>query len=238
MGIELALLAASTAASVGSALNSANAQKKAMSQQQAMAADAAAKTQADEDARQNKIKLGKDAIDSNFAQFNDSYYDDYANKYKAAYDPEIDRQYASAQDKLKANLTGRGILESGVGAQAMADLARENTTNKTAIAGQAVDGANALRSKVDGTKSNLYNLNQSAGDPAQITAQATGQATSLAAPQNYSPLGDIFANFLNNYSTNANAKAYASGGFTSPFASIFQNNSQGGKSSSSSKVVS
>lgn len=173
--------------------------KKAARQQQATAAAAANETQNREAAREAAIGQGKDAIDTAFAQFNPDFFNTYAKKYVDNYQPQIDDQYRSAEDKLKAQLAGQGVLESGVGNEARARLAATRATAASNIQSQGQDAANTLRRNVDNAKTSLYSANANAADPQSAAALATGTATSLAQPQNYSPLADLFAGALNSY---------------------------------------
>ena len=132
---------------------------------------------------------------------------DLKSDYTGYYQPQLDRQYGEALDKMKASLAGRGALDSTVGGAEMAKLARTNAEARTNIANEATDAANKLRSTVENEKTNLYNLNEASADPQAINAQAIGQATALVAPPTYSPLGTVFADALN--SINNFASAYS-----------------------------
>lgn len=180
--------------------------------------DASANMELREDIRQNEVGLGKIGIDKAFERFNPDYYAGYKNDYTSYYNPQLDRQYGEALDKMKASLAGRGALDSTVGGAQMADLARTNTEARTNIANEATDAANKLRSSVENEKTNLYNLNQASADPQAVNAQAVGQATALVAPPQYSPLGMVFANALNsinNFASSYNNRPTRS--YTSPY---------------------
>lgn len=173
--------------------------KKAAKQQAATAAAAAAETKQREAQREADIGAGKTAIDQAFSQFNPNFFSDYTKKYSDFYAPQVDDQYKMAQDKLKAQLAGQGVLESGVGNDAMARLAGTRATALSNIQSQGQDAANTLQRNIDAAKTGLYSANANAADPQSAAALATGTATSLAAPQNYSPLADLFAGALNSY---------------------------------------
>ncbi len=168
--------------------------------------DASAEMERREISRQHDVDLGKIGIDKAFSGFGDSYYGGYRNDYTGYYNPQLDRQYGRAVDKTTANLAERGILESSVGAQKFADLAKQNADARTNIANEALDASNKLRGQVENAKSSLYSLNEASADPQAINAQAIGQATSLVAPPTYSPLGEVFASALNSLSNYAQAR--------------------------------
>lgn len=157
--------------------------------------------------RQGDVSLGKIGIDKNFSKFDKNYYNKYKKDYSGFYTPNLNKQFTEAQDKLTSNLADRGILASTVGSGEFADLSRQNADAKGNIANEANDAAAKLRGTVQNAKTNLYNLNQASADPQAVNAQAVGQATALVAPPTYSPLGRVFADFLNGLPTFADARA-------------------------------
>ncbi len=160
------------------------------------AAQIAAQTKADEAARQAKIIEGRANIDKSFEQYNPAYYDQYKKAYTDYYNPQIDQQYGRSVDELTAVLAGKGLLESTAGAEKFGRLAQTAAEQRTAKTNEANDAANTLQTKVESGKNDLYNLNQAAADPAAINARALASASSFAAPQAFSPIGNLFASTL------------------------------------------
>lgn len=156
----------------------------------------AAQMRADEERRQANIREGQSGIDKAFSQFNPAYYDKFKTDYTGFYTPQIEDQYAKAQDKLRAALAGRGTLESTVGAAKFGELAKTRADSEADIGNQSADAANNLKKQVEDTKSNLYSINTSAADPAGISARAIGEASAIVAPQSLTPLGQVFASVL------------------------------------------
>lgn len=185
---------------------------------QAAAIDPAKEVLDREDTRQANVNIGKANIDTNFKQFDDAYYGKYKDAYKGNYIPQIEKQYTSAVGKMIAALAGRGMDRSSVGAAKQGELAEDYVDAKTTIAGEADTAANTLRTNVEGAKSNLYALNSASADPAAANAQALGQAKTLVAPPQYSPLGEVFASALqpfNNYQAAQNNTPLRT--YSSPF---------------------
>lgn len=170
-----------------------------------IAAQQDAQMKADEAARQEKIKAGQLKIDEAFGQYGDPYYQNYQKTYTDFYRPQIDDQYKEARGKLIASLAGRGVLDSSIGANALARVEKQRADTEGTVANQAVDAANQLRGQVEQTKTNLYNLNRSAADPEGIAARATGEATAIAAPSTFSPLQNVFASAISPFVTYSNA---------------------------------
>lgn len=149
-----------------------------------------------EDQRQQDILAGRDAINNAFSRFNDDYYNTFAADYTSHYYPQIDRQYDRAQGQTRASLADRGVGQSSIAGHAFADLLKTRLDARNQVAAGAVDAANALRSNVENTRTNLFGLNEAAADPAALNTQAQAQATALVAPPTTNPLGQIFASTL------------------------------------------
>jgi hypothetical protein len=146
--------------------------------------------------RQKSVLEGQDRIEGAFSQYDDDYYGGFKQDYLDYYRPQIEREFTNTRGKLFTGLLERGMGESTVGAGKIADLQRRRDEEHTNAANQATDAANALRAKVENEKTNLYTLNLASADPQAINARAIGSATALAAPQAYSPIGQVFASAL------------------------------------------
>lgn len=143
--------------------------------------------------RQQNIAQGRTKIDEAFGRFDDNYYQGFANNFLNYYFPQIDEQYQNASGKSQAALVNRGIDQSTVGGGVFSNLLRERTRARTDVANNAASATQGLRGNVERTKTDLYNLNESAADPAAANARATAEATALVAPPTVGPLGQIFS---------------------------------------------
>lgn len=168
--------------------------------------DASAGMEQREVSRQHDVGLGRIGIDKAFNKFDDNYYGGYQDNYSGYYMPQLDKQYGEAVDKMTSTLAGRGMLESSVGADTFAKLAKDNADARTNIANEGLDASNKLRGTVENAKSNLYSLNEASANPQAVNAQAIGQATSLVAPPTYSPLGQVFASALGSFGNYVSSK--------------------------------
>lgn len=160
------------------------------------AAAAEAETKAKEAKRQADITAGNAAIDSAFSGYNPDYYRGFKETYTGNYNPEIDKQYDTAIGKMTAALAGRGMLDSTLAANKFAEAQTTRNEARARVANDAEAAAGDLQGKIAARKSDLYSLNQAAADPEGIAAQATGAATALTAPPQYSQLGQVFADVL------------------------------------------
>lgn len=159
--------------------------------------------------RKSNIAAGNANIDSAFGGFNDDYYQKAQGTYTGAYLPEINRQETRSMDRLKSALAGRGVLESTVGASAMADLSEAAAKERAGVASAGVDFVNSLKNKVADTKTSLYGQSQAAADPNAIASAATGQASALAEQGQLTPspsgLGDLFGSLITPFVKSASA---------------------------------
>lgn len=164
--------------------------------------------------RKANITAGRQKIDTAFTGFDDNYYDGYKQSYLDYYNPQLDKQFGDTNRSLTYKLADRGVLESSVGAESIADLFKKYSDEKANVTGAATDAANTLKSKVQDTKTNLYSLNESASDPETVAAAAAGQASAIAQPQSYSPISNVFADALTSWNALNSARnnsAYTGG---------------------------
>lgn len=175
-----------------------------------------AETKAEEAARQARVVQGRQNIDSTFDNtFTPSYFDKYASDYSGYYNPQLDDQFAKTKQDLIYALSRQGILSSQAGVDKLAEADKQLAEKRLQVSSEATDAANALRSNVEKQRSGLYSLNESSADPSAISTRAGAEATSLAAPVSYSPLGDVFSgllgglgSFMSGMQSNVNSPMY------------------------------
>lgn len=187
--------------------------KTAMDNSKADAAAAKAEMDAKEAKRQADIKTGQGSIDHAFAQYGDDYFKHFRDSYVGTKNPEIDRQYGVAKDKMVAGLAGRGVLDSTIGANALGQLEERRGSAQGDVANEASDLSNDFRGQVEKSKTDLYALNTAAGDPNMIASRAAGESTALIPPQSSSPLGNLFGDVLSPYAAYQKSNAYAPGAY-------------------------
>lgn len=163
--------------------------------------------------RQQQIEQGRSAIDQSFAQFDPSYFDRLQGDYTGYYMPQLDQQYGDAKKALIFNLARGGNLDASAGAQQIGNLTRKYKENQAVIGNQAVTTANQQRAQVEQNKSDLYAQLSASADPAAAASTSAARAAALTAPVGYSPLGDLFANFINAGATGVAAERAGYPGF-------------------------
>lgn len=169
--------------------------------------------------RQARVRTARGNVDQALAPFNDQYYDQYRGTYNDYYVPQLREQYGDARRRLVAQLDQNGNLTSSAGADTLARLDREYQRRGSQVADEAVAAANDFRTRVEGQRSNLYNLATSSEDPASVGAQAANMAATLQSPPVFSPLANAFADFMNNASV---AVANERRGFTGTGTGLFR----------------
>ena len=177
---------------------------------------------ADEAARQERIKQGVASINQTFGKFDDSFYQNRANAFKANAMPQLQDQAKKAQDQLAFNLARSGLTDSSEKTKNVAELSRQNAIAASAIQGQAMDYANQARQQTEQNRSELVGQLNATGDQAQAASGALSRANILAQTPGFTPLGQLFSattNLLGNasqagqYQGNPGLRAY---GFSRP----------------------
>lgn len=153
--------------------------KEQIDAQEGIAARAIETARKAEEARQQQILQGRSSIDQAFSGFDDNYFNSAAQRYSAAYLPQLEEDRLKSVDKLKAALAGRGTLESTVGVNAFADVEKRAANERAAISSRGSDFAEALRAKVNASKGQMYDANATGADPSGWAARAAGEATNI-----------------------------------------------------------
>jgi hypothetical protein len=174
-----------------------------------LASDSAQEQRDAEARRQANIAAGKHSIDSAFGTFDDNYFNKYRDAQVGALVPQIQDQYATAQDKLYANLVDRGVDRSTIAGGYYNQLEKTKGAAEGNAAASASDAVSALRNSIQTQKNNLYSLNSTGADPSTIATQAIGSATALAPNQNTTSLGNLFADVLSPVSKAVTAYNYS-----------------------------
>lgn len=186
---------------------------------------------AEEAKRQARILEGQTGIDSAFTGFNDDFYNKYNSDYTGYYAPQLDDQYSEAVKRLTLQLAQSGNLTGSVGATQLSDLQKHYDTQKLSIANQGKSAVQALRSNIDGKKSQLYADNRASADPGSSAAAAASAAQFLQPTAPSSPLANVFGDFFANLGNTAaikNARSYQQGNGVQQY---------GGNSNSSVDVI-
>lgn len=151
---------------------------------------------ADEDARQARINSGMSSIDSTFSGFNDDFYNGRRQAYLDYAMPEVQRQAASARRALVYALANNGNLNSSGALRKDQDLTADTDRASLDVGNAALDAANQTRSNVENIRSGIVSQLNATGDDQAAGQAALRQAQAINMPQGFSPLGQLFSDFL------------------------------------------
>jgi hypothetical protein len=152
-----------------------------------------------EQARQGRIRKGMTALDTQYGQFNDKVYGQAATDYTKATMPGMVADYQATKNNLTYALAKAGNFNSSTALQRDNSLGRELAKNESQIANNAQGQANALRAKVSDSKGQMVQQLESSADPQAISAQSSAATSQLRAPSVIQPLGNLFADWSNQY---------------------------------------
>jgi len=178
-----------------------------------MLADSKA-ARAEEEARKARIKDGSARIDTNFAGFDQQFFDGIANNQMNLYQPELDDQFGKARDSLAFALARAGTLNSTIAGDKTAELGQKYDTQKATIASNAQAAADALKGRVATEKTSLTGLLNSTADSDRAANESLARSQQLFQEQpTYNALPDLFAGFAsgvgNYYAGQQSRDAYA-----------------------------
>ena len=186
---------------------SGKAQRLQMMAQMNQEQEAAAQGRQQEEQRQGRLGEGVQAInrlfdpqaigDGTFSGFDDNFYNNYKKKYLDFYNPEVDKQYATAKERLAFQHADAGTFDSNTANKNFADLTEQYNVGKGQIASKADTAAGELKNQVGQQKNALINQLYSTENPDIATNTALNSVKTLqnTAPD-LQPLGDIFKNLV------------------------------------------
>ena len=175
---------------------------------------AAEQARRDEEARQLRITEGRGAIDQAFQPFNDDYFRGVEQDYLKYYMPQLDDQYKKAQEQTTFNLARTGNLNAGTASStAFADLLEEFNRNRSLHGDRALGAANDARARVEQNRQDLFAQNAAAADPTAASSAAAASVGQLQLPQQFSPIGNVFADLLGSAATGISAERQGFPGF-------------------------
>lgn len=149
-----------------------------------------------EQRRQAAIRGGTKEIDRIFGdQFNDDFFTGRQNAFTEYYAPQLDNQFSDARKQLTYSLARSGTLDSSMRAEKEAELQKEYDDNSRAISDKALAYSNETRGNVEASRADLVNMLNSTGDVRGSVNSALSRANTLSAPDAFSSLGPMFANF-------------------------------------------
>ena len=171
-----------------------------------------------EEKRRARITEGTAAIDSQFSQFDDSFFGGIEQSANDFFNPQIDRQFDRTRETLIKNLARQGNLNASTGARQLADLDTAGQEQRATFADKSRGFATSSRADVENNRAELLRQLQASADPSAAAATSAAQAQLHSAPPTFSPIGDLFTRFGRNAEVQIeNARR----GFDNPASLIF-----------------
>lgn len=152
----------------------------------------ASAARAEEEARQARIRAGTSSIASTFSQFDDEFYDARRKAYTDFARPQLDEQANEAREQSIFALARNGTMNGTARIEQTADIDKTYADNLQDIESRGLDFASQARNSVEGARADLVSALQVTGDNAGAANAALTRAQSLATPEPYSPLGQLF----------------------------------------------
>lgn len=159
--------------------------------------------------REAKIRQGMSQLDTQFAGFDEPFYQQRQQDYIRYALPQLTQQMQQTQRNMVGSLAGRGLLNSSAGQRIGSQFQREVNTQRQNVADTGLQAANTLRGQINQEKSNLTGQLLASADPAATTQQALQASTQFQQPSYFAPLGNAFQNFSNIWLARQTAQAYA-----------------------------
>ena len=196
---------------------------------------ASARARAEEEARQERIRVGTRAIDKSFSGFDDSFYNSRQKAYLDYANPQMAQQYRQAQDSLAYNLARKGLTGSSEMGKGVGELTKQSKLAKSALESNALNMANEAKKNVESNRSDLLSQLTMNSNADLAASQSLARADVLASAPGFSPIGKLFEGTTGLLGNAAMAGAYnpnarGMSGYTDMFGG------SGGKGSS--KIVS
>jgi hypothetical protein len=169
-------------------------------------------------ALQGQINNGYNAVQKAFSQFTPQFYGQQQQDYINEQQPQIDRQWANAQQNLGYALDRSGLTYSTAAAKAESDAQYTDDQAEQTLADNAAGYVNTLKSNVANTEGSLDNELTQGANVGQVAQQASDQAGLLNTHAPYSALGNLFQGVTSDLSSYAQGYTYQNG--ASPFTGL------------------
>lgn len=145
--------------------------------------------------RQANISAGMTDINNEFSGFTPQFFQQAATNYTDYATPQLMTQFSNTKNNLTGALGRAGLLTSSAGTQENSSLGKELGLQESQITNNAQQQSNQLQGQVATQKSNLVNELESSADPTAINEQAQGAVSQLREPTALQPLGNLFADW-------------------------------------------
>lgn len=142
--------------------------------------------------RQAKIAAATGAVNDNFGQFNDNYFNSIADAFMAYQQPLFDEQVTKARRALPLNVSSTANSDYQ---RLMGEFETDAQRQQADLRGKATDFANERRAEVERNRADLVSLANAGTDASATASMAASRANALSKPPTFSPIADLFQKY-------------------------------------------
>jgi hypothetical protein len=150
----------------------------------------------DEEERKAEIRDTRAEVDRHFTGFDEPYFRNISDSYLQLNAPLLAEQAAKARHDLPYKFAR---TDNSDYQRVLAELAADQAREETNLKDKALDVANQQRANVEKNRADLVQLANSGTDAGSIATQSANRAASLAKPETFSPIADLFSKYAQNY---------------------------------------
>lgn len=181
------------------------------------ASQAAEEARADEQARQERIRTGTTEIGKIFdSQFTDEFFTGQRDSFVDYNMPQLEEQKADAGKQLLFAMDRSGNTESSARAGLSGELEKRAGLQRQSVLDEGQNFANQTRGNVESARGDLVSMLNVTGDAQGAANSALARSAALSQPGNFSPIGNLFADFTGGLGVQAAAERAAAYGGPRP----------------------
>lgn len=152
----------------------------------------AGEMRAQEEERRARVAQATDAVNREFASFDEPYFRSISDAYLNFQNPLIKEQAATARRELPY---GFASTDSSAYLQKKGELERDIAREEANLRDKAIDFSNQQRGSVAQNRSDLVSMANAGTDAGAVAQMANARAAALAKPPAFSPIADAFLKY-------------------------------------------
>mgnify|MGYP003133759403 CR=1 FL=1 len=156
-----------------------------------------------EEARQQRVRDSRGAVDTVFGTYDDDFYDKRRQSYLDYANPQVQQDYEDAMGELMGALASSGRTKSSLAAKRKAKGQELMDRAQADVNMKAEGHVGDLKSALAQTKQNMYDQASTLADVDATTNLAIGQFQAASKPPVYNPITDMFADLTAGLATQA-----------------------------------
>lgn len=160
--------------------------------------------------RQQRIADATNAVNNQFAGFDDNYFSNIADAFLKFQQPLFDEQVAAARRRLPLNFA---TTDNSEYQRTLGEFERDVAREQAQLRDKSLDFANQQRGSVEENRAALVASANAGTDASALASQAASRAQALSKPPTFSPIADLFQKYTANA---ANVRAAANAGYLDP----------------------